>query len=136
LPSPIRSKRLNQSNIYGNIFASTTLRKGQENPCYFFYLLSSLAQWPNAYAQALSNESTTDSLYRPRLILDFPLIAYPYQGLAAQMAANHRLGQLAGCNCPRQFGDYINAYGSLSMRQVTAIAKDAHSTGYFISNSL
>lgn len=97
---------------------------------------SSLGQWSDAYAQEVPKEAPADSIYRPRLILDFPLMDYPYQGLAAQTAANHRLGLPAGCACPRQFGDYVRAYGSLSMRQVTAIAKDAHGTGYFISNSL
>jgi hypothetical protein len=99
-------------------------------------LLSSLAKWPGAHAQKAPKEVPEDSIYPPRLILDFPLIDYPYLGLAAQTAANHRLYKPAGRDCPRQFGDYVNAYGSPSMRQVTAMAKDAHATALFISNLL
>jgi hypothetical protein len=94
-----------------------------------FVLLSSLAHWTNAYAQEFSNESITDSVYRPKLILDFPLIDYPYLGMAAQTTANHRLGQPAGASGNANASDYWRGYSSPSMRQATAMAKDVHTTG-------
>ncbi|HEX8576275.1 MAG TPA: hypothetical protein VF677_08280 [Flavobacterium sp.] len=77
-------------------------------------LLNAFLQPSIAFAQAdtlgFVNVDTVESinqeLYKPKLILDFPLLDFPYLQNAAQTSANHRLNQLAGASGTANTGDY------------------------------
>jgi hypothetical protein len=99
-------------------------------------LLQAFVQPSTTFAQDSSVDSVETPLYQPKLLLDFPLLDFPYLGSAARTTANHRLNQPAGASGTVNASDYVRAYNSPSMRQATAITKSVHSTGYFLSNAL
>ena len=99
-------------------------------------LLNALLQPSTAFAQVDTVDSANYELYKPKLILDFPILDLPYLQIAAQTSANRRLNQLAGSSGTANAGDYLRAFNNLSMRQATALTKSLHSTGYFLNNTL
>lgn len=79
-------------------------------------------------------QDTTAFTYR--LLLDFPVLDYPYLKYAAEMSANKRSGEAAGSGTPANFSDYLRGFESPSMQQALAITKDVHATNYYFNNKL
>ncbi|GJM34756.1 MAG: hypothetical protein DHS20C18_37570 [Saprospiraceae bacterium] len=79
-----------------------------------------------------------DSLLRinERLILDFPLLEYPYVKFGAQMSFNKHHGEFSGNRTNTTLNDWLSGYESPSMNQVLAITKDLHATNYYFNNKL
>ncbi|MGZ5287506.1 MAG: hypothetical protein ACXWB9_09995 [Flavisolibacter sp.] len=85
---------------------------------------------------SLLNLNAQDSVPSARLILDFPLVDYPFLKYAAEMAANKRLQVPAGSGVNTQAKDYLRSYENLSMPQALALTKDLHSVNYYFNNRL
>jgi hypothetical protein len=97
---------------------------------YLLPLLFLLCFAVTAHAQDTSEK------YKPRLILDFPLLDFPHMSKAAGMAYNKRTGNLSGGTAAPNAGDYIRSYESLSMQQALAVTKNLHATNYYFNNKL
>lgn len=95
----------------------------------FVVLTLSVIQFP------LHAQVKTDSLrFSEKLLIDVPVVDYPFMKYAARMAYNKRIGlEASGMEQP-SFGDYLRAYESVSMLQAVAITKDLHATNYYFQN--
>ena len=85
---------------------------------------------------AMAQVKAQDSIPSSRLLLDFPVIDYPFLKYAAEMSANKRLHLPAGSGSNPQAKDYLRSYENLSMPQALAITKDLHSVNYYFNNKL
>lgn len=74
--------------------------------------------------------------FKPRLILEFPVLELPHLQKAAAMRYNKRTGQLAGGITSPKGADYLRSYESLSMQQALAVTKNLHTTNYYFNNKL
>ena len=78
-----------------------------------------------------------DQIYKPineKLVLDLPVLDYPYNKHAAKMAYNKRMGSFSGNANNAGLKDFILGYESPSMSQVLAITKNLHTTNYYFNN--
>ena len=78
-----------------------------------------------------------DQVYKPineKLVLDLPVLDYPYNKQAAIMAYNKRTGSFSGDASNAGLRDFILGYESPSMNQVLAITKNLHTTNYYFNN--
>ena len=75
-----------------------------------------------------------DTVENYKLILDFPLIDFPFQSASAKTYANHRNNIPASIGSQRRLDDYFSAYASLSMRQLISVSQNLHGTGYYMAN--
>lgn len=76
------------------------------------------------------------SRFKPRLLLDFPVLELPHLNKAAGMAYNKRADKISGHTTAPNAGDYIRSYESLSMQQALAVTKNLHATNYYFNNKL
>lgn len=97
---------------------------------YFVFLFVSSFFAANIIAQESKIE------YKPRLILELPILEFPHLNKAAGMAYNKRIGQISGYNTSANAGDYLRSYESLSMQQTLAVTKNLHATNYYFNNKL
>lgn len=97
---------------------------------YFVFLFVSSFSTANIIAQENKIE------YKPRLILELPILEFPHLNKAAGMAYNKRIGQISGYNTSATAGDYLRSYESLSMQQTLTVTKNLHATNYYFNNKL
>ncbi len=85
-----------------------------------------------------ANISAQDGIikYKPRLILELPLLDFPHMNKAAGMAYNKRLDKISGSTVSPNAGDYLRSYESLSMQQALAVTKSLHATNYYFNNKM
>jgi hypothetical protein len=84
------------------------------------------------------NISAQDSIikYKPRLMLELPLLDFPHMNKAAGMAYNKKLNRISGNTTTPNAGDYLRSYESLSIQQALAVTKNLHATNYYFNKKL